>query len=481
MLGLALWVAGLAGGCAGALRHGASATPPAWSELACPHFRLLTDLDGSRAQALCAELEQKREVLRRALGLDPEPPGRLEVVVFASSAGYRRFGPPDTAAILTLRGLRPLMVASWEPLSPSGKAPSSAYAHELAHYLSQYVWPIQPPWVGEGLAQYLESIQVEPGATTVLVGRPPLAVQVQATLSRPLPMEQLLGWTGAEELSGARAAELYASSWLWWHFLSYRQPERLGRFMREVQQGRHPRLAFLRAFEGLSLERLRAEVIDYRTQSLPVRQVEVPAGAGVPREGWPIRLLEPSEVQALSARLGAVLPGEESPVAVPSAQLSADAFEARLLAARDDVEALEVTRAYVEAHPTDGWAWAARGLVLFRTGGAEAEREEAVARARQHGPENPRALLLSAVAALAAGELEQVLGQTSAGAAVAPWSPELFAVRVEALARSGRCDEAQAALGGVLGRLAHRLERGESVALVAGLERWVGNCYALAP
>jgi len=94
-------------------------------------------------------------------------------------------------------------------------------AHELAHYLSRYLFPVQAPWFAEGLAEFVQTAARRPGDTAMstvgshiakgagalgqVVGSVPFdLVNWLPYDERPLPAKELLAWKGREQSESPR-------------------------------------------------------------------------------------------------------------------------------------------------------------------------------------------------------------------------------------------------------------------------------------
>ena len=249
-----------------------------WRELSSQHFVLQTELQDAAARELIISLERYRAAVLLALGVELKHSPRLKVVAFESSWQLTELGfAPGVGGVLRHT---PAPVMALVPASAISTLPMGiTQAHELAHYFAAFVFPRQPAWFAEGLAEYLATISVSADGREAILGRPNLLRLDHARF--PLPLDTLWSWRPRAE-SGSDQSEMargYASSWLWVHFLLNAHGDRFEAFMKAMASGVEPRLAFDRAFAGVSRASLDTHVADYvkRTQQYQVFRYVIPA------------------------------------------------------------------------------------------------------------------------------------------------------------------------------------------------------------
>lgn len=212
---LALLVA-LVAGCA------APPGPPAvvadgrslWRRVETEHFVVEGSLpSASRLARIAAEFEVLWHAFASVPVLGLRPPSAKPLVVVLRDAGEYRYLAGEWSAGLFAQesALGPLIV-----LPPNGAAfEASVIKHELAHFVLSGALADPPQWLGEGLAQVMETADYDPEAGRVRLGRhSPELVQRAA---RGVTAERVLRpWPGgpAEVLSA-----LYGTSWLLVHYL----------------------------------------------------------------------------------------------------------------------------------------------------------------------------------------------------------------------------------------------------------------------
>jgi tetratricopeptide (TPR) repeat protein len=203
-----------------------------WTELRSEHFLLRTDLPEEAARSELALDEQSYRALSRlAFSFALQPPGPIEVLVFARpaefddvaprrAAGFFRVADPTlgTRATIVLQGRR------------AGEG-EQIFNHELTHEFATFYFPQFPRWLSEGLADYYSTLEL--GSRSVRLGIPPRARLVNA-LSMSLPTLGELtaqdrggAWSGAE--GGWERSRRYAAAWSLVH-LVLSDPELSARF-----------------------------------------------------------------------------------------------------------------------------------------------------------------------------------------------------------------------------------------------------------
>jgi tetratricopeptide (TPR) repeat protein len=416
---------------------------PAWHELATAHFVLRTDLDVEDARALLVRLERHRAAIVSALFAEARPPpGRAEVVAFRSWEEYRELAPPGVDAYyLRSAGGPPRIVLSAE----MARYQRTLLSHELAHHYLAGAFARQPRWLAEGLACYVESLALEPGAGALIVGRPPPDRLARARRT-PVPVAELLVWSG---LPAPNMTAHYASSWLLVHYLVHRHGEAFARYQERLARGEDPARAWVAelpefdpgkpgALEGLdrTLARYARGAVETSSRAAP----EPSAGIALEQR------MPTAEVHALRLALwphgpdrGAGALRDEIAEALRESPNHPVALEMRSRVEGDDP--LPLARRAVSAHPDDprGWTFLAGSL---EGAAAAAEREAAYRRAADLAPENPAALHNLAADLLEGGRSGEALPLARRAAQLAPWSPPLLRTYAAVLSDLGRCAEA---------------------------------------
>jgi hypothetical protein len=148
----------------------AAAAESAWREITSEHFMVRTDLDTATSGELVATLEETRTALLTMLwGRAPGPPGRLQVIAFASDKELSETaGKPRGNALTTMPPFPPALVLGG--FGSDGERRSAK--HELTHYLIEWFMPLAPRWYHEGLACFAESVRYESRERKAYLGEP---------------------------------------------------------------------------------------------------------------------------------------------------------------------------------------------------------------------------------------------------------------------------------------------------------------------
>ncbi|HEX8822599.1 MAG TPA: DUF1570 domain-containing protein [Archangium sp.] len=372
------------------------AAPPAcplakgapWHRATSTHFHIRTSLDEDSARRAARELERLRDALRSMWGPAFDPPGRVDVLLLRGRE-LAEFTEQHVGGFLAEdENDVPLLVMGvrGERFEELGDRPT--LAHELAHYLTRFVLLRDSRWVTEGLATFLETVRLGEGPAGTVLGHPHPDHLKYLRAHGVLTLETLWRWDERPELEDPRLRDLYASSWLWVHYLFGMHLERLTRFEQALYEAREPRRAWEEAFgdagdleKGLQ-EYVRANV--YHATSF-----------AAPPEPLPARVeeLPHAEVHAVRAQLWLRSPGspgweERLRRARPEVRraLSEDATNVTAVVLRsgmaaDEEERLALARALVRARPDAGEGWSLLGRSLRATKAPLPEQEAAFLKA----------------------------------------------------------------------------------------------------
>lgn len=429
----------------------------AWREYRTAHLVVATDVSGSRAAALVNDLEQLHALVVQALvGEQVDVPGKLRVVAFADPADFRRLARSDFAAAYARRDWlwRPTIVFPVEGF----QADPEVVAHELAHHVSWHLFPRQPRWFSEGLAQFVQTVgrpreQAAPRTGTHLVhgGResgghwvglaPRTVLEYLRDLGNGMP-EDLLRWkgTGSTELSD----RYYAWSWLLYHWMWNTRSKAFTDFTNRLADAEAPDDAWRAAFPDLDPAaaggtRALSEALErYRRDGRFVSyEVKAPFDARST-----VTPLPPAEVHALvlDARMRELDEAHAAAESNEAWQEDPTQPETAMYVARygDPREALRKAAA---ARPNDWRAWYL--LSTHLTSEAEWPEKESMLR---------KAVALEPDAAVARNALAWFLYErdrpkeaiTHANAAVdlAPWSAPAIDTLAAVASALGKCKEA---------------------------------------
>jgi hypothetical protein len=225
------------------------AAPPAcplakgapWHRATSTHFHIRTSLDEDSARRAARELERLRDALRSMWGPAFDPPGRVDVLLLRGRE-LAEFTEQHVGGFLAEdENDVPLLVMGvrGERFEELGDRPT--LAHELAHYLTRFVLLRDSRWVTEGLATFLETVRLGEGPAGTVLGHPHPDHLKYLRAHGVLTLETLWRWDERPELEDPRLRDLYASSWLWVHYLFGMHLERLTRFEQALYEAREPR------------------------------------------------------------------------------------------------------------------------------------------------------------------------------------------------------------------------------------------------
>ncbi|MEZ4360762.1 MAG: DUF1570 domain-containing protein [Kofleriaceae bacterium] len=360
------------GACGAALPPLPSEGGPAWQEIQSEHFTLWTDASSQRGQALVREMEKRRQVMLRAMRLQPRS-GKIFAIALRNERELEVFLPSHVAAI------------AWSSETPARRAGIALHAdspddeqanilnHEVAHAISYGLLQHQPKWLAEGLATYFENAEYAEEDGTVRLGVPRRDQAVRLREAGAIPVADLLA---CDATACSSNADFYASSWLLFSHLLNHHYEAFGRYLERLKQlPRDQALqAWQEAFSELSLAKLDAELsLLIRTFDLAVPEISVDVRPA------PTTTRALGDADALAARglLHALVDRRDAALTAARASLAADRTHvlAWLISAwLGTMPTVAEARATAAAHPDDGRAWQ-----MLRAVSNDAELAEAIA------------------------------------------------------------------------------------------------------
>jgi hypothetical protein len=357
-----------------------------WHELRTEHFLLDTDLGSQRAAILLKQLETLHAMELQALvGEAVEIPGHLRVVAFADPGDFRELaGSRYIGGYYLVTGFGPMIVIPVEGF----EANREVVAHELAHYLSHFIFPLQPLWFAEGLAAFVETVAVPPQENGPQIGShiihgqralnggvglmPSDYMRAFAFDARPVPVSELLSWRGGEDETNP--GHLHLWSWLLYHYLWNKQGKALTDYQKLLSDGAEPAAAWRAVMpqfdpaKPASLAALDRALDEYRRSAryafytvkaeLAPKYTEAPLSSAqvhlihlAARRAWPNSQKESGELRR--AELDEALLEDPGNAGALAARLDVDG--------KPDVERL---RKALSARPADWRGWTALGKWL---------------------------------------------------------------------------------------------------------------------
>ncbi|WNG54482.1 DUF1570 domain-containing protein [Archangium gephyra] len=470
--GLLLAILTLSTGCLGPrlARCPADGGSP-WRSLESEHFTLKTDLSSQEAHEAVVYLERLRAALLAAAWPEAHdrPMEKVTVYVLGRSQDFENLFPSRLQGLFIRNNGGELSIfihgspSTWSERSDGSSL--STVKHELAHYLSAYFLIRQPRWLGEGLAGYLQTLELSEDGKTATVGKP--YPQAAAWMDYQLQLvrnRQVLSWSAwsvfnwdsrkVDEYTPQQSSGFYATSWLLVHWLSNTRPEGFAKFQARLAKGADPRQSFSEVFPELRGADLDSLLLPYLLRgSFKERTVRVPPVTTSATE----RPLGDSEVHAVRARLAltaSYLSKEGSKERLELARTElAEALRlepANLSAIRlkvgvgdvPDAQRLPLVRAAVAAYPEEGRAWWLLAMVLPKDASTLAEREAAYAKAVALSPNDSGAANELAWMHVLHGRYAEALPLAARAVELAPWDPLVLDTYAMTVAGLGRCEEA---------------------------------------
>jgi hypothetical protein len=412
-----------------------------WIEIATRNFVIDTDLAQSRALRVARALEDSRAALLASAwsGQEP-PPGRTRVMLFARQRDLSRYaGRNNQGAVFTRPGFERLLAFTDDF---DGDVPTTVGVHELVHDISRWFLPLQPPWLAEGLAVYLEDLEIDRARAQVVTGAVSSDAVKWLRFFSP-NARQLLSTLDFESVEPREAASFYLGSWVLVHYLLDERPGEFGRFREALARLMPWRMAWDQSFPGLTHEALQLELERYLdTGRFEAARARFTAPVFTPE----VRFLSDAEVHGARALL-ANTSGQSVAGAEAGAALELDPNELNALTVRfhslrvRSARSVIATRA-VTAHPRDVRAW----LLAALAAPDMEERRSALAMAERLDPEHPGVVGLLAEDALARNDPGAALVHVRQAQRRSGVTPRNLALQFAALAASNRCPDAAALL-----------------------------------
>jgi tetratricopeptide (TPR) repeat protein len=286
------------------------------------------------------------------------------------------------------------------------------FAHEMSHDVSSAYFARQPRWLGEGLAQFLETLKIERSRDRVVLGVPDLSFAMtpaglRTDYKTPIPIPAVFERERVGELPD------YPTSWALIFYLANEEGRGFNEFQKALFRGQEPDDAWkasfpayadaagLRALDGKVQAAVRELIKTKRYRAATVPFLEYAGKIET-------RTMQDSEVRSLRAelRLNSPHPRSEHRFILGWARDDAQAAarenpaEVRAIAlliqlAESRHEKLQLARSATVAAPDDYRAWLLTDLALADEEGSpdeEAGRLSDLERAVSLSPANPKAL-----------------------------------------------------------------------------------------
>ncbi len=455
-----------------------------WFEARSPHFLVRTNLEAGAAEKTALELERSRRALTLAFGRGFDPKGVVDVYVVRNQFELDEFSPGALSG-MALRGPDGVTLVMKGEGYLVADAPSvdQLQLHELAHYLSGYALLRQPRWFAEGLAQYLETLQLAGDEQSVQIGRADKNSYVYVQLHGRVDFEELWAWDLLTETRQAQMQAYYASSWVWVHFLMNQHPQRFSRFQAGLARAEDPKAAWARAFGDVSIASLNAELNNYQKSGrYTVLSVPLPQD----KPAIKVRPLEDAEVHVVRAKLfGMLSPQNTEQIAVELAEagrLDPTGLATVELTTDADPQSLVTRlRGVLAHHPKDPAVWRALSRAMSaHAEGDPAEREAAMRQAVTTNPDHPGVHNNLAWFLIQQQKAQEAVAFAARAVQLAPWASHILDTHALALARTGKCADAVLLQKRAVDMLGERASAGTRLDYLERLATFEKGCAAVA-
>ncbi|HXN40170.1 MAG TPA: hypothetical protein VN918_00180, partial [Myxococcaceae bacterium] len=287
-----------AAGCAGPRvgRSPAEGGHP-WIEIRTAHYTLQTDLSPDDARDTALYLERTRSALLAAAWPRAKPPeDNIKAFVLRDDVEFQQLFEHAFGGIFLRHNFTQFVLFYGRPANAGwfSQRVGTTLKHELTHHLSAYFLRRQPHWLSEGIASYMETLEISDDGESAVVG----FSNPQLLGVPPARTQDVLAWTNrAPDVDGMR---LYAGSWLLVHWMMNVQPEKFGDFQQRLNKGEEAESAWKNAFPETNLDKLNDDLRHYREHGqYRTLKVRVPPVDTVHLG----RTLEDAEVHAIRAHL----------------------------------------------------------------------------------------------------------------------------------------------------------------------------------
>lgn len=413
-----------------------------WLELGSQHFVVRSNLPAEEARASAVQLERARASVLAAFPHTGTSSGeRLEVVVFANAAQLQDLTGDallDAALAHDWRGPL-LLTANTNAFIASTQLKETL--HELAHHYSALTLRRWPRWFEEGLAIYLETIDINADKQTATRGAANQVKLGEVEKWGILPVESLWAWDVEPDQFNGLEQHRAASAWFWVHFLFNEHRGELDRFMRSLAEGDEPRSAWTAAFGKLAPQKMAEQAAAYIARQQTRSHVMELAQLNTALEE---RVMKDAEVHALLARVAGTTGAWPRARTEVAAAVALDAKDPRTqeqnVVTQETAEGrIAAARQLTQENSQDPAGWLLLGLALPAT---DPERGQALALAAELDPRSFFAL--SELAAFRCAEARCPEGVTLAekAAGLAPGDARIQAATAAVQRQAGLCGQA---------------------------------------
>ena len=434
----------------------ARASDADWHKITTQHFELYTDLDAEAAVDAAKELEKTRDALITAAWPRFAFPDvvRTQVFVLSNGLDFERFLGRRLWGLF-VPGTRPAFYlygppSRWAPRATMNQvAPSSVLRHEMTHQLAASVFRRAPRWFKEGLAQFLETVQITPDGQSIIVGRTNRDGRGKFYADRTVTLRRTLDWDESiDELAENEVHGLYGTSWAFFYWLYNNRQEPFSRYQLALAKGVNSKRAWDMAFPGFNADVYDPILYDYlvhgraAVDTLPLRtsasSVDVKALSAADAHGVRARIaLTGAAGVKEDERKGRL--SEANDELKKALELDPTSVEALLLAKPTESDSLlDAVRAAAKAHPNDSRIHALLGDLLIDSD----EREAAYRRSLELDHDDPQVLDSLARLLIASRRAADAFPVALRATKRAPHDFNVLTTFAETLLQRGRCRDA---------------------------------------
>ncbi len=374
---------------------------PAWIELTSEHFTLWTDTVPARAHELIREMEHFRQAVVGVAFPNAPATARAMVIAFRDDEELHKMLSDNTVLAYDVLPEAPW----WQPViilpAYSDYDPADTRSpHELTHLISHMVVRHQPRWLSEGIAEFFETLQIDPDKSTVIAGLAPRDGTRPSRMPSLVSASTLFAWQTQQ--AGKAERQLYGTAWALFTFLTNEHRAELVHYlellaaMGDTTNDLTPKQlerAWDEAFPSLPVATLDTPLRQWLVRgSHMVFQFNIQLREGPVAE----HTLTDADVYAMRAWLFWHDDQKRSQRANLLAALEADPTNvlARVISSQlgDTSLTAAVARTMVAAHADDWRAWWLASTAISAEHGNEAEAEAAAAKACALIAQNPAVL-----------------------------------------------------------------------------------------
>jgi Tfp pilus assembly protein PilF len=330
-----------------ALRGSAKASTEQWLEVRSPHFTVLTDSNEKQARHIADQFERMRWMFQTLFPkIDVDPVSPIVVLATKNQKSFQTLEPEAYLASgqLKLGGLfmrTPDKNYVLLRLDAEYEHPFAAVYHEYTHLQFSGDSDWMPLWLNEGTAEFIQNTEIND--KNVLLGEPSPDDILYLRQNRLIPLPVLFKVDAKspyyhEEQKGS---VFYSESWALTHYLyitdRQKGTNKIGDYMTLLTHHVDPVVAAEKAFGDLN--KLQATLEEYVRQRVYMHLILSSAAAPIDESSYKVRVLTPTESDAVRADFLAYVQRVKEARALLDAVLKADPNNAQ---ARETMGFLEL-------------------------------------------------------------------------------------------------------------------------------------------